>query len=96
MTRRASISVRLDEDGKLIADLRRLPEPARERAVLAVEEALRLVAEDGEPELTDAEWIAAWDTEIARRVKDVLEGRTKRVPVERALARIRSVARGAR
>jgi hypothetical protein len=85
------ISVHVDDDGKLTADLGALPKASRERAALAVKQALRAVVPvDGSGDLPDAQWTAAWEGEIGRRVKAVKDGRAKRIPLERALRKIRA------
>lgn len=97
MARRSAISVHVDDAGKLTADLGALPKDARKRAAIAVKAALRgVVVGAVEGDLTEDQWAAAWDPEIARRVKDVEAGRAKLVPLDRALRQIRGVARGPR
>lgn len=60
--------------------------PLRERSELAHR---LLVSLDGEPDGTPEAIAQAWDEEIARRVADMEAGRTKWIPAEEVMERIR-------
>jgi putative addiction module component (TIGR02574 family) len=59
----------------------------RERSELAHR---LIVSLDGEPEDSPEAIARAWDEEIARRVADMDAGRTKWIPADEVMARIRN------
>jgi putative addiction module component (TIGR02574 family) len=67
--------------------------PLRERSELVHR---LLVSLDGEPDGTPEEIAQAWDEEIARRVADMEAGRTRWVPAEEVMVRVRARIEAAR
>lgn len=49
-----------------------------------------IVSLDGEPEGTPEQIAKAWDEEIARRVADMDAGRTRWIPADEVMARLRA------
>ena len=92
------IRVSVDAKGQLTADLGAFAPPLRRRVVSAVQDALRALSERDADEqtLTRAEWDAAWEPVIRRRLQDVARGRAKTIPADVALERVRRAARGGR
>ena len=64
--------------------------PVQERAALAA----RLLASLDEQ--VDEDVDAAWGEEVARRLKDIDEGKVKMVPGEEVMQRMRRITRGER
>lgn len=81
--------------GAMLDDLeaQALKLPLRERSELAHR---LLVSLDGEPDGSPEEIAQAWNEEIARRVADMEAGRTKWVPAEEVMSRVRSRIQTAR
>lgn len=61
--------------------------PLKERSELAHR---LLVSLDGEPEDSPEAIAQAWDEEIARRVADMDAGRTKWIPADEVMAKLRA------
>lgn len=55
-----------------------------------------IVSLEGEPEDTPEAIAQAWDEEIARRVADMDAGRTKWIPADEVMARLRTKVRDAK
>ncbi len=64
-----------------------MPEDASFPAILA--ELHARLEDEGEEELSQEEWEAAWVEEINRRVEDVRSGRTKMIPGDEVMGRLR-------
>lgn len=60
--------------------------PVKERSELAHR---LIVSIDSEPDGTPEEIAKAWDEEIARRVADMEAGRTRWIPADEVMARLR-------
>lgn len=60
--------------------------PIKERGALAHR---LIVSLDGEPDGTPEEIAKAWNEEIARRVADMDAGRTRWIPADEVMARLR-------
>jgi putative addiction module component (TIGR02574 family) len=65
---------------KVLQEALALPSEDRARLLEALQESL-------EP---DEEWGKAWAAEVARRVKDLDEGRTRAIPAEEVFAKLRA------
>ncbi|HEX7843922.1 MAG TPA: addiction module protein [Kofleriaceae bacterium] len=72
---------------KLLQDVLALPREDRARLANALQESLGL---DGEQPPGEAEWEAAWATEIERRLGDFDEGRTTAISYEEFKSRMRA------
>jgi putative addiction module component (TIGR02574 family) len=63
--------------------------PVKERSELAAA-LLRSIEPEDDEVLTEAEWEAAWAAELARRAKDIDEGRAQLIPAEEVFAELRA------
>jgi putative addiction module component (TIGR02574 family) len=74
---------------EIIASALRLPLPAREEVIHALQESLVDSTIDHGPEESANEVESAWADEIARRIADIDSGRVKTIPAEEAERMIR-------
>lgn len=72
---------------KLLKEVLALPREDRARLANALQESLDPVSEDP---LAEAEWEAAWSSEIERRLRDFDEGRTTAISYEEFKNRMRA------
>jgi putative addiction module component (TIGR02574 family) len=72
---------------KLLKEVLALPREDRARLANALQESLDPASEDP---LAEAEWEAAWSSEIERRLRDFDEGRTTAISYEEFKNRMRA------